>query len=43
VDGERTIRETAAVLAMSEFDVAKAIYGMISTGLVEAGTLEAVQ
>jgi hypothetical protein len=43
VDGERTIREIAAVLAMSEFDVAKAIYGMISTGLVEAGTLEAVQ
>ena len=35
VDGERTIREIAAVLAMSEFDVAKAIYGMISTGLVE--------
>ena len=43
VDGERTIREIAALLAMSEFDVAKAIYGMMSTGLVEAGTLEAVQ
>ncbi|HEY8166210.1 MAG TPA: DUF4388 domain-containing protein [Gemmatimonadaceae bacterium] len=42
VDGERTIREIAALLAMSEFDVAKAIYGMISTGLVEADIPETV-
>jgi hypothetical protein len=42
VDGERTIREIAALLAISEFDVAKATYGMMSTGLVEAAVLEVV-
>jgi uncharacterized protein DUF4388 len=41
VDGERTIRDIAALLAMSEFDVAKAIYGMIATGLVEGRVMEA--
>jgi hypothetical protein len=34
VDGERSVREIASSLAVSEFDVAKTVYGMLSTGLV---------
>lgn len=35
VDGETNLREIALELAMSEFDVAKVLYGMLSTGLIE--------
>jgi hypothetical protein len=34
VDGERNVREIASSLGISEFDVAKTVYGMMSTGLV---------
>ena len=36
IDGDRSVREIAALLGVSEFDVAKTVYGMISTGLVTA-------
>ena len=35
IDGEHSLREIAAELAASEFDVAKAVYGMLSTELIE--------
>ncbi len=35
IDGKTNLREIALALALSEFDVAKTIYGMLSTGLVE--------
>lgn len=35
VDGERDIRQIAADLARSAFDVAKTIFGLVSTGVVE--------
>jgi hypothetical protein len=34
VDGERDVRQLAADLGRSEFDVAKIIYGLVSTGVV---------
>ena len=34
VDGGRNVREIASSLGISEFDVAKTVYGMMSTGLV---------
>jgi hypothetical protein len=38
IDGERSLREIASLLSVSEFDVAKTVYGMMSTGLIVAGT-----
>ena len=35
-DGDRSVREIAGSLGVSEFNVAKTVYGMISTGLVTA-------
>ncbi len=35
VDGEANLRQVALELALSEFDVARIIYGMLSTGLIE--------
>ena len=34
IDGDRSVREIASSLGVSEFDVAKTVYGMISTGLI---------
>ena len=34
IDGERRVREIASSLGVSEFDVARTIYGMMSTGLI---------
>jgi len=34
-DGRHSLREIAGELAVSEFDVAKAVYGMLSTELIE--------
>jgi hypothetical protein len=34
VDGESDLRRIALELAISEFDVARTIYGMIATGLI---------
>jgi hypothetical protein len=36
IDGDRSVREIASSLGVSEFDVAKTVYGMISTGLIVA-------
>jgi hypothetical protein len=36
IDGDRSVREIASSLGVSEFDVAKTVYGMICTGLVVA-------
>ena len=36
IDGEKSVREIAASLGVSEFDVAKTVYGMMSTGLIVA-------
>ena len=35
IDGEHDLRDIAANLARSEFDVAKVVYGLVSTGVVE--------
>jgi hypothetical protein len=35
VDGLHSLRDIAAELALSEFEVAKTVYGMLSTGLIE--------
>jgi hypothetical protein len=35
IDGVHTLRDIAAELAQSEFDVAKTVYGMLSTELIE--------
>jgi tetratricopeptide (TPR) repeat protein len=35
IDGERDIRQIAADLGRSAFDVAKAIYGLVSTGVLD--------
>lgn len=43
VDGEIQLRDIALELAMSEFDVAKVLYGMLSTGLIELTGAEAHQ
>ncbi|MBL8997434.1 MAG: DUF4388 domain-containing protein [Gemmatimonadales bacterium] len=34
IDGERDLREMSATLAMSEFDVARIVYGMVTTGVI---------
>jgi hypothetical protein len=35
IDGRHSLRDIAAELALSEFEVAKTVYGMLSTGLIE--------
>jgi uncharacterized protein DUF4388 len=35
IDGLHSLRDIAAELALSEFEVAKTVYGMLSTGLIE--------
>jgi hypothetical protein len=35
IDGERSLHEIAKRLVLPEFEVAKIIYGMLSTGLIE--------
>jgi tetratricopeptide (TPR) repeat protein len=35
IDGERDIRQIAANLGRSAFDVAKSVYGLVSTGILE--------
>jgi hypothetical protein len=35
IDGMHSLRDIAAELALSEFEVAKTVYGMLSTGLIE--------
>ena len=35
IDGERDLRAIASTLARSEFDVAKIVYGLVTTGVVE--------
>jgi hypothetical protein len=35
IDGSHSLRDIAAELALSEFEVAKTVYGMLSTGLIE--------
>ena len=35
IDGRKTLHDIAESLALAEFDVAKIIYGMLSTGLIE--------
>jgi hypothetical protein len=40
VDGRHTLRDIAAELAVSEFDVAKTVYGMLSTELIEIAAME---
>jgi hypothetical protein len=35
IDGEHSLRDIAAELAISEFEVAKTVYGMLSTELIE--------
>jgi hypothetical protein len=35
IDGTRDLREIASVSAMSEFDVARVMYGLVTTGIVE--------
>ncbi len=43
IDGEHSLRDIAGELAVSEFEVAKTVYGMLSTELIEvsAGLMEA--
>lgn len=36
INGERSLREIASSLGVSEFEVARTVYGMMSTGLVSA-------
>jgi len=40
VDGRHSLRDIAAELAVSEFDVAKTVYGMLSTELIEIAAME---
>jgi hypothetical protein len=35
IDGERNLHEIAKRLVLPEFEVAKIIYGMLSTGLID--------
>ncbi|HXG70449.1 MAG TPA: DUF4388 domain-containing protein [Gemmatimonadaceae bacterium] len=35
IDGEKSLHDIAEALAFAEFDVAKIVYGMLSTGLIE--------
>jgi hypothetical protein len=43
IDGEKNLREIASSLSVGEFEVAKIVYGMMSTGLITAGTREVAQ
>jgi hypothetical protein len=36
IDGKQSLRDIASSLGVSEFDVAKTVYGMMSTGLIAA-------
>lgn len=36
IDGERNLREIASILGVSEFEVARTVYGMTCTGLIVA-------
>jgi hypothetical protein len=38
IDGNHSLREIAAELAVSEFEVAKTVYGMLSTELIEVSS-----
>lgn len=38
IDGERNLRDIAASLGVSEFDVARTVYGMACTGLIVANS-----
>jgi hypothetical protein len=42
IDGERNLRGIAAMLARSEFDVAKVVYGLVSTSVIELSVPSAV-
>jgi Domain of unknown function (DUF4388) len=42
IDGEQSVRDIASLLGVSEFDVAKTVYGMMCTGLIVAEREEAV-
>ncbi|MBV9108651.1 MAG: DUF4388 domain-containing protein [Gemmatimonadetes bacterium] len=35
IDGERTLKEIAVALGRAEFEVAKIVYGLVTTGIVE--------
>jgi DNA-binding NarL/FixJ family response regulator len=35
IDGDHSLRDIASELAVSEFEVAKTVYGMLSTELIE--------
>ena len=35
IDGQRTVKQIAGELSRSDFDVAKVMYGLVSTGIVE--------
>ena len=39
IDGRHSLREIATELAVSEFDVAKTVYGLLSTELIEVASL----
>ncbi len=41
IDGLHSLRDIAMELALSEFEVAKTVYGMLSTGLIEITQAEA--
>jgi hypothetical protein len=41
IDGVHTLRDIAAELTVSEFEVAKTVYGMLSTELIEVSVKEA--
>ena len=43
VDGDHSLREIAAELAVSEFEVAKTVYGMLSTELIEVASNQVAQ
>ncbi len=40
IDGERNLHEIAKRLVLPEFEVAKIIYGMLSTGLIDIAPQE---
>jgi hypothetical protein len=40
IDGERNLHEIGKRLVLPEFEVAKIIYGMLSTGLIEIAPQE---
>jgi hypothetical protein len=40
IDGKRDLRAIATLLGRAEFDIAKVVYGLVTTGVVEARSLE---